>query len=559
MKQRYFVASVTALLFIGGMRATAQDDAKAPPGVNTKPLKAEWVYSRDGGMTFTKVPPQGAPPKAREGIVPLAFRGTFQVDDPAKLPGLWIRIAEPGDIPRAAICDGDLTAASGGYWKDLGFCPTLLNARLTLNGKRVPLTKGPMLYFWLPILGELKKGENTIELAGDCYTYWGAAPAPAITARLIGAEPQPAPIYNGPLLGDFGNEYFTLACRTRLPAHLTVEVTPIDPPGKPITTASSGTIWHRVKVAVPAGTKSVRYVLKSKVGVHESMRGPFTVRFPGERFRFVALGNLQTHRIAVDHWAATATHALKFDPAFILHTGNCSEHGTWEFEWERRYFDPAGKLLASVPTLLTPCSRDFAGAVQELHYTPAADTYSHNWSKVVGPIRLIGLDGNQTWKLGEANFVWLQKELAAAKEKFVFVLDAYPGYSSGKYSNKPRAALMQTREVIMPLLGKYKATALISGWDSSYERCEPTPDKGCTQIVTGAAGKDAYPFSPTATRLNPFSKDKGRDWAGWASHGARSFCVFEVMGDSVEFRAVAVPSDLNGELKVLDKKTFRPR
>lgn len=111
----------------------------------------------------------------------------------------------------------------------------------------------------------------------------------------------------------------------------------------------------------------------------------------------------------------------------------------------------------------------------------------------------------------------------------------------------------------MPLLGKHKANALISGWDPSFERCEPTPDKGCTQIVTGTAGKDAYPFSPTATRLNPFSQGKGRDWAGWAGHGARSFCVFEATADAVEFRAVAVPSDANGELKVLDKKTFRPR
>lgn len=559
MKHRSIAVVMTVMLCVLGTRATAQEDAKAPPDVTTRPLKADWLYSRDGGATFTKEPPAGAPPKAKEGIVPLAFRGTFQVDDPSKLAGLWIRIAEPGETPRASICDGDLKAASGGYWKDLGFCPTLLNARVTLNGKRVAFTRGPMLYFWLPIVGELKKGKNTIELAGDCYTYWGASAAPAITARLLVAEPQPAAICNGPLLGDFGAGYFTLACRTGLSTELTVDVTPIDPPGKPTTTRSPGKIWHRVKVPVSVGSRTVRYVLKSKVGGHESTRGPFTVRFPGDRFRFVALGNVLAHRIAAENWGATAHHALKLDPAFILHTGNCSEHGSWEFEWQRRYFEPAGKLLASVPTLLTPCSRDFAGAVQELHYTPAADTYGHNWSKVVGPIRLIGLDGNQTWKAGEANYVWLEKELAAAKEKFVFVLDAYPGYSSGKHSNKPYPALMQTREVILPLLGKHKATALISGWDPSYERCEPTPDKGCTQIVTGAAGKDAYPFSPTATRLNPFSQGKGRDWAGWAGHGARSFCVFEVTNDAVEFRAVTVPAGKNDELKVLDTKTFRPR
>lgn len=558
MKHAAFSMVLIATL-LSGVTVVAQEDSKAPPSVTTKPMKAAWLYSRDGGLSFGTDPPAGAPPKMREGIVPLVFRGVFQVDNPSRVAGLWVRIAEPGDAPKAAICDGDLKAAAGGYWKDLGFCPTLLNARVTLNGKPVPLTKGPMLYFWLPVVGELQKGENRIELAGDCYTYWGAAAAPAITAHLRVAEPQPALIVNGPLLGDFGDGYFTLACRTSLPADLTVEATPTDPPGKPTIATSSAKIWHRVKVLVPVGAKAIRYALKSRVGTHESTRGPFVMRLPGAKFRFVALGNVMAHRIAVDNWGATARHVQNLNPAFVLHTGNCSEHGSWEFDWQRRYFDPAGQLLASVPTLLTPCSRDFAGAVQELHYTPVADTYAHNWSKVVGPIRLIGLDGNQVWKAGEPNYIWLEKELAAAKEKFVFVLDAYPGYSSGKHSNKPYPALLQTREVILPLLGKHKATALLSGWDPSYERCEPTPDKGCTQIVTGTAGKDSYPFSPTATRLNPFSQGKGRDWAGWAGHGARSFCVFEVADDAVEFRAVAIPSDAHGELKVIDKKTFRPR
>ena len=322
---------------------------------------------------------------------------------------------------------------------------------------------------------------------------------------------------------------------------------------------SSAKIWHRVKVQVPVDARTIRYSLKSRVGSHEGVSGPFTARLPGAKFRFVALGNVMAHRIAVDNWSATAREARKLDPAFVLHTGNCSEHGSWEFEWERRYFAPAGKLLATVPTLLTPCARDFAGAVQELHVTPAADTYAHNWSKVVGPVRFIGLDGNQVWKAGEANYAWLEKELAGAKEKFVVVLDAYPGYSSGKHSNKPYPALMQTREVILPLLGKHKATALISGWDPSYERCEPTPDKGCTQIVTGTAGKDSYPFSPTATRLNPFRQGDGRDWAGFAGHGARSLCVFEVSADAIEFRALAVANDMLADPKVLDRKTFRPR
>jgi len=533
-----------------GNRLHAREAALAPPEVKTRPLDAEWTYSQDGGKSFTKEPPAGAAANMKTGTVPLVFRGTFEIADPGQAAGLWVRIAEPGEKPMAAICDGDLTAASGGYWKDLGFCPTLLNARVTLNGKRVQLTRGPMLYFWLPLEGELLKGKNTIELAGDCYTYWGASAAPAITARLLMAEPQPAAIYNGPLLGDFGDGYFTLACRTRLPAELTVEATPTDPPGKPVTVTSPRKIWHRLKINVPAGTKSVSYTLKSRVRGHEMTRGPFTMLFPGDEFRFVALGNVMAHNAYVQFWTATTEQALKLNPAFILHAGNCSKHGTWEFEWERRYFAPGGKLLACVPTLLSPCSRDFAGAVQELHYTPAADGYGHNWSKVVGRVRLIGLDGNQSWKAEGENYAWLDRELQAAREPFVFVLDAYPGYSSGRNSKKLAPRVAQTRDIILPLLGKYKVAALISGYDPHYERCEPTPDKGCTQIVTGTAGKDAYKH--TGAAFNPFGKGKGFDWAG--AEQVRAFCVFDVKAGSVEFRAIEVATG-----RVLDKKTFRPR
>ena len=536
----------------------------APPDlpfedIQAAPLAATWQFSSDGGKTFSGDPPPGASPAQEKGTFPLAIRGTFEVDDPSQIAALWVRIAEEGESPRASICNGDLVAASGSYWKDLGFCPTLLNARITLNGKPVKLTRGPMLYFWLPLEGEIHQGANTIELAGDCYTYWLGMPAKAITARLLAAEPQPAAIYNGPLLGDFGDGYFTLACRTQLPAELTVEATPTEPAGEPIQVTSSKSIWHRVKVEVPPETKLLTYRLTARVGAHQTSRGPYTMRFPGEEYRFVALGNVMAHQVAAVWWKASSQMALKLNPAFILHTGNCSEHGTWDFEWEQRYFEPAGKLLSSVPTFLTPSGRDFAGAVQELHYTPAPDTYMHSWSKVIGLVRLIGLDGNQDWTPGGQNHQWLEHELANAKEKYIFVLDAYPGYSSGKHSRKPYPWLMQTRNSILPLLAKYKATALVSGWDPDYERCEPPADRGCTQIVIGSSGKESYRFSGRAGRLNPFGQGKGRDWAG-GDGGVRAICQFDVHEDRVDFQALQVNHDPAAtDLHVLDKKVFRPR
>ncbi|MCE9548478.1 MAG: hypothetical protein K8T25_23635 [Planctomycetia bacterium] len=554
---------VTAVLFGLGALASpifAADPAtvRGPADVKTQPLAAVWQYSRDGGKSFAKDPPAGVPGGTEKATFPLVVRGTFQVADPQKLAGLWVRIGEAGSSAPGAICDGDLNEASGGYWKDLGFIPTLLNARVMINGKPVETVHGPMLYHWKPLIGDIRASENTIEISGDCYTPWPvAAPPQAITAELASAAPQPVAIYNGPLLGDFGDGYFTLACRTPLAADVTVEATPLDPAGQPVSITSSHKLWHRIKVPVPAGTKSVSYRLKAKLGEHETKRGPFTMTFPGDTFRFVALGNVKAHVEGIEHWQRVARHALAAKPAFIAHTGNCEEQGPWDFGWQSQYFDPAGDLLATVPTLLTPCDRDFAGAVQELHYTPAANTYSHTWSKQIGPLRLIGLDGNQEWKPGSENTQWLEKELSAAKEKYVIVLDGYPGYTSGRNSRKLFPALLQTRNVILPLLAKYHASLMLCGHDPDYERCEPTPDKGVTQIVTGAAGKDAYRFSGRAMANNPFGSGKGHDWAG--AEQMLSFLIFNVRPDAMEMQCVTPPAAEGGEVRVLDKKTFKPR
>ena len=545
--------------------ALAAEPVSGPwPDLKTRPIEVQWEYSTDGGKTFGAQPPAGAAPNADKGIAPMAFRGTFDVADPQGLASLFVRIvAEPqglaGQSP--AICTGDLVAASGGYWKDLGFCPTLLNAKATLNGKHVPTTFGPMLYIWLPVEGAHNKGKNTIELSGDCYTYWGAAAANAIKAQLVAADSQPARICNGPVLGDFGDGYFTLSCRTQLPTEVTVEVTPVEPAGKSVTATSTNKSWHRLKVQVPPGTKSVTYTVKAKSGAHETSSGPYTVNFPDKEFRFVAVGNILAHPIQVDRLKLMADRIVGLKPGLVVNTGNVSEHGSWDFDWEKRFFQPAGKMVATIPTLMTPGGRDFAGVVNEMHYTPAEDGYGHNWSRVVGPVRFIGINGNELWKPDSENAKWLEKELAGAKEKFLFVLDAQPGYSTGKNSRKPHAWAMHSRNDVMPLLGKYKANAMLSGNDPDYERCEPTPDKGCTQIVIGCSGKDAYRFSGSAMGNNPFFKGKGHDWAG--AEQTRAILVFDVKENGVEMRCIAMsddPAEMKEEqYRVIDKKTFLPR
>lgn len=551
------------------------------PNIKVAPVAVTWQYGTDG-TTFSPTPLAGPPAGIKytkpQPRYPYAWRGEFEIADPAKVGGLWVRLHDEradGTPSRASICNGDQRAASCGDWENLGYCPTLLDAVVTFNGVPVNIAHGPLLQFWVPLTGEIKQGKNVVEMSGHIYTFGKDGPAKAIDAKVIMAEPQPVEI-EGPVVGDAGDGYFTLSCRTQMPAQLTVEATPVEPAAPAVTAMSSGDVWHRVKVQVPPGTRAVDYTLMARVGDHVTKRGPFrlTLRPTNSEYRFVAFGGAMQHSGAPP-WDSNSKQILAADPAFVINTGNPVEMGGWLFSWQPGFLAPATDLLASVPHLATPCRLDISGMFNELYVTPAEDGYSHNWTKVMGPVRFIGIDSHQAWEPGNENMAWLERVLSAAQDKFIVVLCGHPGYSSGINSKKPYGALQQVREVIMPLLGKHRATVMLSSWDPDYERLEPTPDKGCPQIVTGAIGFKTFHRWDTRFGSHPFGPGPdgeargtvglvklpdGREWCGRLSR--LHFCVFDVKPDAIELTVLgtaATPDVPTKDLEVLDRKVFSPR
>lgn len=135
MKQHMRMFLMAGWMAVLAISAAARAEEETGPFENIKvsPVAVKWQYSNDGGTTFADrphpAPPPGTSPIPDSKVYPYAWKGTFEIADPAKVAGLWVRIFEEhsgGRAPRASICNGDLVAASGGYWKDLGYCPTLL-------------------------------------------------------------------------------------------------------------------------------------------------------------------------------------------------------------------------------------------------------------------------------------------------------------------------------------------------------------------------------------------------------------------------------------------------
>jgi 3',5'-cyclic AMP phosphodiesterase CpdA len=351
-------------------------------------------------------------------------------------------------------------------------------------------------------------------------------------------------IQTGPILGAFDAGWFTVACRTSVKAPVTVALAATDAEPEKVVAESAPAMIHRLKVPRAAGA-SQKYVLIAPEGVRVPLAAPAPVA-KGETFAFVAMGDSRTYP---KRWAAVAAAALKARPRFVLFTGDMVAHGLDDASWDRDFFGPARELFAATPFYCVMGNHEENGPLfNEMFYNPSPDGRTHSWAQTLGDVTLIGVDGEQDWSAGSENARWLEKVLAASDSKFIFLASHYPPWTSSTHGGldaegRPRErAIREGREVIMPLLAKYRATAFLAGHDHCYERSEP--EGGVTAITTGGAGAPLYPKVRDAARQNPWSKV-------FASQ--LHYCVIEVSGDACTLKAFTPEGDL------LDARTWKAR
>jgi len=494
--RRTGVCVLTAVVFATLPLLSARAETPAPVDLLRD---IAWQYSRDGGKTFSDQPGEIGP---KDAVLARAEFDSSDVPSPA-----WLELSHelPGSV----------------------------QAAFRLNGQALQGPLEGMNYRTIPALdaGMLRKGRNALEATLKAAK---AKPPPPATVRASLCLMLPAHLrfQTAPVLGCVGADYFTVSCRTNLPAKVTIGH--IRTSGAKVGMLSvdgeSFGLIHRFRVKVN-GADSYDYQLDAAAGgaARASASGRVVVPAPGKPLRFVALGDNRTN---VKDWAQVASAARAVGGALTIHVGDMVTAGRNDWEWDEQFFAPAAELFAAAPLFPVIGNHEQSAPLYDAFFAvPDGDAKARSWAQQVGDVLLIGIDGRADWSADSANARWLEAQLAGAKAKFIFLVNHYPAWTSGGHGGldaegKPKElATRQGQEVIFPLLQKYRATALIAGHDHLYERSEPPG--GVSHIITGGAGAPLRGKAKDAEKQNPHSK---------VFASTLHYCVFDVRDDRCEMK-----------------------
>ncbi|MCE5277115.1 MAG: hypothetical protein ABFD92_10945 [Planctomycetaceae bacterium] len=534
-----------------------------------------WAFSGDGGKTFLL---KELPAVASAQTISFTARGVFKVDKPSSIGCLWLSAAgnQPG-----------LTTGDYGEWSR----PLVTEAVVTLNGKALSGVAAFQVYNKFVLdTADLVAGENVVTISGKycnaALKYGVIEPIkPEMVLSYGGAED--VEFIAGPAVGACGEDYFSVCARTNANAVVTLKVTvvqgathnsvarvadrqtsgsmgetpmpqgksmgetPMPQNGKEITLTSPRGRFHRFRASIPKGTRELKYTMTpyaSAGGAAGKAAGPHSVKLPdfaGKSFTFAAVG-------ASDGggWESLSEKIRAAAPDFVIHAGGMNCFPVLDGAWDGMMFKSCAPLVAAVPLYaVRGCEEGggpnpvFAGMI----YSPTPDGTGRNWTQVFGDLLLIGLDEDAItdWSAGKGTMVWLESVLKASREKYIVVVSHYPGYGSGQGCRPPLSGiLLQVRQNVMPLLAKYKATAMISSFSHGYERCEPTADKGVTNISIAAAGTAQFKASNRSKSNNPFH-------VTWAN--GLLYTLWQVKDGKLTMRALRAGG------AEIESKVFEPR
>jgi len=412
-----------------------------------------------------------------------------------------------------------------------------------LNGRELIGPPKDMFYTLLegiPVSG-LKTGTNVLE--AKCTVNVGLRDgklSPTVAKYALDLQPgdiSKFEIRTGPVLGAVGSDYFTVGCRTRMPAVVTLECD-----GRKWT--SEPGVIHRLRANGLKAGKTYGYKLVAQLagGSAKAESKTWNVRIPRQDgpVTFVAVGDARNNPKV---WSRIAQEILKVQPDFVLHTGDIVGNGNDYEAWDREFGSAAPDLLASIPCFYTFGNHENNVAMLYKLFGFPQDERS-SYTETIGPVQVFAMNRFENWGKGSPNLARMEKELAASKAPFVFAFTHPPSWSSGSHGNDRMGI-----DVHFPLFDRYEVTAEVAGHDHCYERSEPG---GTTMLIAGGAGAPLYRQEKLAK--NPHSKIYRSEYG---------FLVFKADNQSCTLKAYTYGGlktpDAERKLQEVDTRTWTAR
>jgi len=351
---------------------------------------------------------------------------------------------------------------------------------------------------------DLREGSNKIHI-------WAFDTEGNSTHEYIGVQLNTigpiANIVKGPYLQNVTQDSIVVMWETDIPTLTTLEY---GSPPIQINLSPEKTIHEVELTGLTAGTTYDYRVGINSIGITWTPWSSFsTAPDAAGTFRMAVYGDSQDQ--IADHTAVVA--AIKISsPDLVLKVGDNVDHGRVYEEWGEQFFQPTASLMIDTPLFSILGNHEYydefgQSGNPDLYYSlfslPGNEQY---YAFTYGCARIIGLDTNDNFSPGSAQYNWLLSEFQSAEytqATWKFVYFHHPPYSSASGGSFDNGSV---RTYLFPLFDQYGVTMVFSGHAHNYERLSRN---GISYIVTGGGGATLRGFEAVP---HPSSRVRAMDF-----------------------------------------------